>query len=269
VLTANPSTVSATRGGTVTLSAYVIDEGNNPIPNVPVTFTTSAGTLLIPRVVTDSNGEARTVLTTSRETRVRASVGAVDSNELTITANNAPSITLAAAPPTVAENVPVTFTYTVTADTGVALRSVYLDFGDRTSQLIGTSRTGSITHTYRSAGTYVVEAEVIDSNGEVGTSSVAVVVTAAPPLLATVAVQPNPARTNAQVTATLTLTNSTLTPLITGVTWDWGDGSQPQTAGPTLQHLYDRVATFSGTATVRLNDGRSTVAPFTVTVIAP
>ena len=168
MLTANPSTVSATRGGTVTLSAFVIDEGNNPIPNVRVTFTTTAGTLAIPRVTTDANGEARTVLTTSRETRVRASVGAVDSNELTITANNAPQITVTASPTTVAENVPVTFTYNVTADTNTALRSVFIDFGDGTSQPLGTARSGSVTHTYRSAGTYVVEVEVIDANGESG-----------------------------------------------------------------------------------------------------
>ena len=62
MLTANPSTVSATRGGVVTLSAFVIDEGNNPVPNVPVNFTTTAGTLAISRVTTDANGEARTVL---------------------------------------------------------------------------------------------------------------------------------------------------------------------------------------------------------------
>jgi hypothetical protein len=266
ILTANPSTVSATRGGTVTLSAFVIDEGNNPVPNVRVNFTTTAGTLAIPSVNTDANGEARTVLTTSRETRVRASVGATDSNELTITANNAPQISVTASPTTVAENTPVTFTWTITADTNTALRSVFIDFGDGQSQLLGTNRSGSISHTYRGARTYVVEMEVIDVNGEKGTSSTAVVVTPRPPLLATVAVQPNPARVNALATMTVTLTNSTLTPLITGVTWDYGDGIV-ENGSTTTNHVYTRQGDFPVRATVRLNDGSSTVGSLQVVVL--
>jgi hypothetical protein len=267
VLTANPSTVSASRGGVVTLSAFVIDEGNNPIPNVPVTFTTTAGTLAISRVTTDANGEARTVLTTMRETRVRASVGAVDSNELTITANNAPQITVTPSPSSVAENVPVTFTYHVTADTNTSLRSVFIDFGDNTSQLLGTARTGSITHTYRRAGTYVVEIEVIDANGERGTGSTAVVVTAAPPLLPTLSVQPNPARVNAATTVTLTLTNSSLTPLITGVTYDFGDNTAPENGSTSITHVYTRPGDFPLSAVVRLNDGRTATGTLRVVVL--
>jgi hypothetical protein len=267
VLTANPSTVSASRGGVVTLSAFVIDEGNNPIPNVPVTFTTTAGTLAISRVTTDANGEARTVLTTMRETRVRASVGAVDSNELTITANNAPQITVTPSPSSVAENVPVTFTYNVTADTNTSLRSVFIDFGDNTSQLLGTARTGSITHTYRRAGTYVVEIEVIDANGERGTGSTAVVVTAAPPLLPTLSVQPNPARVNAATTVTLTLTNSSLTPLITGVTYDFGDNTAPENGSTSITHVYTRPGDFPLSAVVRLNDGRTATGTLRVVVL--
>jgi hypothetical protein len=266
ILTANPSSVSASRGGTVTLSAFVIDEGNNAVPNVRVNFTTTAGTLAIPSVTTDANGEARTVLTTSRETRVRASVGATDSNELTITANNAPQITVTASPTSVAENTPVTFTYNVTADTNTALRSVSIDFGDGQSQTLGTNRSGSITHTYRGARTYVVEVEVVDANGERGTGSTAVVVTAAAPLLATVAVQPNPARVNTLTTATVTLTNSALTPLITGVTYDFGDGSLLETGGTSMTHVYTRQGDFRVVATVRLNDGRSTQGSLNVIV---
>jgi hypothetical protein len=268
VLTANPSNVSASRGGTVTLSAIVIDEGNNPVPNVAVVFTTTAGTITVPRVTTDANGEARTTLTTSRETRVRASVGATDSNELTITANNAPTITVTASPTSVAENVPVTFTYNVTADTNVALRSVNIEFGDGTSQTLGTARSGSVTHTYRRAGTFVVEVEVVDANGETGSGSTAVVVTPAPPLLPTIAVQPNPARVNALTTATVTLTNSSLTPLITGVDYDFGDNSAPVVNGSTTTtHVYTRPGDFPLRVTVRLNNGQSATGTLNVVVL--
>lgn len=267
ILTANPSNVSASRGGTVTLSAYVIDEGNNSVPNVRVNFTTTAGTLAIPSVTTDANGEARTVLTTTRETRVRASVGATDSNELTITANNAPQISLTVAPASVAENTPVTFTYNITADTNVALRSVFVDLGDGTSRSLGTNRTGSFQHTYRGARAYVVEAEVIDANGERGTTNTVVNVTPAPPLVASAAVQPNPARVNVSATITVTLTNTALVPLVTGVTYEFGDGSSNGSGSLTTQHIYERVGTFPLRATVRLNDGRTTVAPLDVVVV--
>ena len=199
---------------------------------------------------------------------MRASVGAVDSNELTITANNAPQITVTAAPTTVAENVPVTLTYNVTADTNTALRSVFIDFGDGQSQLVGTARSGSITHVYRRSGTFVVEAEVIDKNNEKGTGSTAVVVTPAPPLLAD---DLGPAEPGAHQRADD----------------DHGDADQQhadaadhgshlrlrrwlrraQNGSTTTTHVYTRVGDFPLTVTVRLNDGRSATGTLGVVVI--
>jgi PKD repeat protein len=65
----------------------------------------------------------------------------------------------------------------------------------------------------------------------------------------------------------LTLTNSTLTPLITGVTWEFGDNGQVENGSTTIQHVYTRVGEFPLKATVRLNDGRSATATTTVVVL--
>lgn len=257
VLTANPSSVSSSRGGSVTLSALVVDEGNNPVPNVQVSFTSTAGTLIATRVVTDTNGEARTVLNTNRETRVRALVGANESNEVTIVANNAPRITVTPSQGSVAEGTAVTFTFNITTDNNTAMRSVSIDFGDGEERNVGTQISGSIPHSYIGPGTYVVTVTGTDINGEVGTGSTAVVVTAAPPLVVGVTVSPNPTRVNTLTTVTATLTNSSLNPLISRVSYDFGDGSTPQQGGLTSTYVYTRVQEVTVRVTVTLNDGRS------------
>lgn len=75
IVSANPATVSAF-GGQTTITANVFDINGNPLPSAPVTFTTTAGTLTLPVVTTDKNGNAQTVLTTAQQATVTASVGA-------------------------------------------------------------------------------------------------------------------------------------------------------------------------------------------------
>lgn len=266
ILTANPSSVSSSRGGNVVLAATVVDEGNNPVPNVPVNFTASAGTLTLNRVNTDSNGTATTILNTNRQTTVRASIGAVQSNEITIVANTAPRVTVSATPTTAAENAPITFTTTITTENNTALSSGTIDFGDGTSQSIGTALSTPLTHSFRSAGTYVVTARVTDVNGEVGTGSTAVVITPAASLLANLVASPNPTKAETLTSFTVTLTNSTLTPNISRIVYDFGDGSDPQTTGTTTSHIYRRAQEVIAKATIFLNDGRSTVATAQVIV---
>jgi Bacterial Ig-like domain (group 1)/PKD domain len=266
VLTANPSSVSAVRGGTVNLSAFVVDEGNNPVPNVPVSFTTTAGTLSQTRVTTDANGEARTTLTTNRESQVRALVGATESNEVTITATNAPRISITPSPATIAEGQTVTFSYTITTDNNTAMRSVSIDFGDGERRDVGTQLQGTIPHTYREDGTFVVTITGTDINGEVGTGSTAVVVTPAPPLLVNVAVSPNPARVNMLTTITVTLSNAALAPNITSVTYDFGDGTPVISGSTSTTHVYTRVGDFTVRATVTLTDGRSATGSLRIVV---
>jgi protocatechuate 3,4-dioxygenase beta subunit len=266
ILTANPSSVSSSQGGNVVLQATVVDEGNNPVPGVAVNFTASAGTLTLSRVNTDNNGVATTILNTNRQTTVRASIGAIQSNEVTIVANTAPRVTVNAAPSTAAENVPITFTTTVTTDNNTAIRNGTINFGDGTSQSIGTALSTPLTHSYRSAGTYVVTATVTDVNGEVGTGSAAVVITPAPSLLATLAVSPNPTRVDQLTTFTVTLTNSALTPNISRVEYDFGDGNPPQNGSTTTTHIYRRVQEATAKVTIFLNDGRSTTTTAQVVV---
>jgi len=72
---ANPASVSAL-GGSTTITASVLDVNGNVLRQVPVSFTSSAGTLSSQLVITDLNGIAQTVLNTAQQATVTASVGA-------------------------------------------------------------------------------------------------------------------------------------------------------------------------------------------------
>jgi adhesin/invasin len=76
LLSANPSSVPSS-GGTVTLTATVLDANSNRVGNVAVSFSTTAGTLSTTTALTDANGEARVTLTTSSPASVTARAGTV------------------------------------------------------------------------------------------------------------------------------------------------------------------------------------------------
>ena len=73
-LVANPGTVTAT-GGNSAIVANVGDVNGNVLANVPVTFTTDAGSLSASVVNTDQNGNAQTLLTTNKTAKVTAAAG--------------------------------------------------------------------------------------------------------------------------------------------------------------------------------------------------
>jgi hypothetical protein len=162
-LVLSPSTLPS-RGGTADVLAVVTDDDNRRLSGVPVVFRATAGTLRDTQVTTDANGEARTTITTTRETTVRASVGtATDEQTLTVTAR--PQIRISAT----AQTNPLAFTFTVTATVEATnpIRSATISFGDGTSQSLGSfSGTVTISHVYEEPGTYVVTVVAIDSEGE-------------------------------------------------------------------------------------------------------
>lgn len=186
-----PSTVPQ-NGGTVTVSARVLDTANNPLPNVAVSFAVDQGTLSSSTAVSDANGIAQTTLTTNRVTKVTARVGGATPAEFSITVVTAPTVTIAAAGSTYVVGVPVAFTVTPSAvATANPIQSVVVDFGDGTSQTLnGITGPFGLTHTYDRANGYTVTATATDINGQRGVSSIAIVVSR---LLPTVTLTTNPA----------------------------------------------------------------------------
>jgi adhesin/invasin len=98
-VSANPTSLSAV-GGSTTIVATVVDTNGSLLVQVPVRFTTTAGSLSASVVDTDSAGAAQTVLTTTQEATVTATVaqgGSSGSGMVTVTLNR--TAALAVSPP--------------------------------------------------------------------------------------------------------------------------------------------------------------------------
>lgn len=164
-VSANPSSIPP-GGGTVSIIALVLDSTGNRLANVPVSFSTTAGTLSVTQATTDSNGEARVQLTTSENTTVTARAGTA-SGTLQITLSGA--ITLTVSPNSGTTS--TTFNFTVTPAQGAI--NVEVSFGDNTDINLGPITTPSnITHRYGTTGTFVIRATQTNTGG---TTSAAVV----------------------------------------------------------------------------------------------
>jgi adhesin/invasin len=154
---ANPGSVPAT-GGTVEIVATVTAQGGTsgstavpggPLAGIPVSFSTTAGTLSGAREVSDGNGEAKTRLTTDVAATVTATAGTKTGTVAVsvVTPVPTPQITLAG---TGAAATPVgqlfTFTATISNNTAVGSPIKYeWNFGDG---LTAETNGAIITHLY-------------------------------------------------------------------------------------------------------------------------
>ena len=166
-------------GGSVSVTALVLDSSGNPLPGVPVVFTTDFGTLSNANVTSDANGYATTNLITTRTAKVTARAGTATPAEFTVGVSVAPTVTIASTTATPTVGQPVTFTVTLPAAAAGAspIQSVIVDFGDGQTQVLGgVTGTFGLTHTYNVAGGYTVSARATDINGGVGVSSTSIVV---------------------------------------------------------------------------------------------
>ena len=238
-LLANPSALPAA-GGVVQLTAIVSDASGNRLSSVPVNFTTDAGVLTPTSATTDANGEARSALQTTAKARVTASVVGGTTSSLTATLDIpvrvGPTITISVPSASLVPGVPATFSVTVNAG-GAAVRSAMIDFGDGGRQSVSTSGISTVTHVYRSSGTYVVTAEAVDTAGESAEATASVSVQS---VVVTVSMTVTPATLTAGAPAEFAAI-ATTTPAgatIERYEWNFGDGSIATTSGPTTSHVY-------------------------------
>ena len=147
-VTANPAIVPWT-GGTVTIAASVSDAAGHRSNGVPVSFSTTEGTLAMSQVTTDATGLASTTLNTN----VAATVTATVSGTVAVCISPAP--TIAVTPTTAAPTVGGTTVLSVVtsvAPGGNPISSVTVDFGDGASASLGSlTGTASVSHVYSSA----------------------------------------------------------------------------------------------------------------------
>jgi len=292
IVSANPTLVPAL-GGVTAISAVVLDVNGNPLTSVPVSFSTTAGILNDALVNADQNGMAQTTLRTAQTATVTASVGATAPTtgtgggtttppatggtpgqaSGTVTVGVAAAPTLVITPPTTppSAGLPAVFSIVVTAATtnGTAVRDVTVNWGDGASQDLGAlSGTASVTHIFRTAGTYVITATVLDASGNSSQVSTSVAVIPVPRPTIIITPSPVPGHVGAQTTLGIQVT------LPTGIsvqdlTINFGDGSSADLGGATsasVPHVYTAVGTYTVTVTVLDTTGQITTGTTAVSI---
>jgi hypothetical protein len=270
---ANPASVGP-NGGPVELVATVVGEGGNGLRGIPVTFNADQGILSVQTVPTDTNGEARTVLTTAQKTSVTATAGTKTSSATTVDLRTGPGVTLTCAPSSgtgtncasiqAGAGNTATVIFTVSKAAGTSnLRDVTITFGDGTSQSVGNLAGGSatVTHTYggpsgSGSNSYTATALATDVNGETSSAGTSVVVAARAPLGVTVTATKGTA-SNGRVPVTLKANVTGATDVVE-YTWDFDDGSTATTSSSEVQHIYaENSAVRTVKVTVKTTDGRT------------
>ena len=257
-LRAEPATVPQS-GGSSQIVVTVADANGGPLSNAPVVFTTDNGSVSPGSATTDSNGEARTTLSTNRTSKVTATVGA-KSGDVTVTVVNAPTVAVSG-PATATAGLPANFTITPTVPTGGApMRDVVVNWGDGSApRSLGpiTSAT-TVSHTFDRADSYTVTATATDQTGQQGTGSFSVNVSRVLPTIQ-IACPAGGAFTNTPAAYTVTPPTTSSFP-IQNVTVDFGDGTSRnlgQITGPTsFTKTYTKPDGYTVTATVTDTNGQ-------------
>ena len=265
-VSASPGTIGSF-GGTATITALVLDASGNRLTNVPVSFSTTAGSLSASAVNTDANGEANVTLTTDRTATVTAASGG-KSATTTVTAAtaNSLSITLAPNPGTVGNPVVATVTPTVGANNTPP--RVTINWGDGSSPqdlgLLAGSRT--VTHVYATTGVFTVTGQAVTGT-ETAETSVAETVNPA----GGISVSANPTSGPTSTTFSFTITPATNGVTPQNVSIDYGDGTTAVnlgaiTSSTTVTHTYSATGAKTVVVTQTNTNGGTSTAAVVVTV---
>ena len=171
--------------------------------------------------------------------------------------NSTPRLTIQASPMSGVAPLSVGFTGSVAG--GCAPFHFNWEFGD------GAEGSGaSVTHVYRSAGSFPVQAEVIDSSGQGDEASLTIVVQGGSGVLS-VTVQAAPGAGTAPLSVLLwaNVTGGNLSSTF-ATTWKFGDGGSG--SGSPVAHSYLYPGTYVATATVKDSSGHSGSGNLSVTV---
>ena len=252
-MTANPATIPF-NGGSSTITATVVDSGGVPLASIPLTFSTSAGTLTSTAIKTDASGNAQTTLTTTGQAAsVKAAIGASGSASGDVGAGTTGTVSVAVAPrpqPVVSvtpglnptAQTPVTFTISAVpaANSGTTMQDVMINFGDGERFDLGAVSGMNIVaqHVYQFSGTYTVSVTAVDTGGGSGIATAVLVVAPQAPLSVAIAFAP-PIVAGANTIFTFTAAVMPATAVIASYRWQFGDGSALQTTtGNQVAHSF-------------------------------
>ena len=256
-------------GGSTLIVALVRDLAGNPLAGASVAFSASAGTMSSGVAVTDANGEARSTLTTSRETTVTATVGA-KSGETSVSVDGALGLTVSVAPDPPVAGRPATFTVAVTVPAGGNLvQKLQINFGDGETRTLAVASTGgstSVSHTYDDDDTYTVTVTVTDSANNTQTQQLVIAVSPAPPLTVSLTASDATLSKGQVVVFTATATTGSASVTVQRYEWTLGDGTTQSTSTNSISHSYGSNGQKLVKVRAIASDGSEGLAQLVVTV---
>lgn len=232
IVSASPQTLNSA-GGSAVISARVLNTAGSALSGVAVTFTADNGTLSSSTALTDGSGVASVTLTTSRETKVTATVSGDVKADVTVKVN--PRIGITITPPTTAPTAGLATTFQVAVASTSNVQNVRMEWGDGSSQNLGAiSGTTTVSHTYRDEGNYTVTAVATEASGEQATVSTAVQVLPQQPPSVTVTSSNNNPGLNETVILTASVSGASST--IQSYQWDLGGACASQSTATTTSN---------------------------------
>lgn len=258
-LTAAPTSVPA-NGGTAELSARVEDISGNPLFGVPVAFTTTAGNLTAGSALTNENGIAKVLLSTTAQATVTASAGGKVG---TVTINIRSRSTITLTPPAGSVFVGAAAIFTVTPGTAVALTGVTVNFGDGTpSRSLGAiSGSTTVVHFYEDDGVFQATVRGTDVDGGVAEAYGGVAV-----MPFTFSASGSPTSGALGTVFSFNVTGIPTSVPIDRYEWNLGDGTVRQTNTGNTTHEYLTRGTRTITVTVVPLYGSRKSATFQISV---
>ena len=259
-LTADPP-VLPVGGGAATLRVTALDENFNPLANIPVTLSTNAGQLNSSGnvIITNANGAAQDLLTTTETANVTAASGGVETSiTVHVETNEGPTASFVYSPTNPKVDEKVNFNASASKDPDGTIVSFRWDFGD------GHSDSGeTVSHRYKEAGTFAVVLVVQDNSGNRGTATQTVSVGEGSSPSASFVYSPaNPAENE---TIYFNASQSYDTDgTIESFDWDFGDGTTGK--GETITHKYGSSGSYTVLLKVTDDDGNIDTASQTVSV---
>jgi hypothetical protein len=217
----------------------------------------SSGTFTISAIVTDASGNKTPVSTT-----VLVNPAALG---LTITPPTTPP----------SAGLPAIFQVGVgTLPAGDVVRNIHLDWGDGSSQDLGSiSANTNVSHVYQAAGTYTVSATLTDTAGN--STSNSTTVTVIPVALATIIITPSvPTIHSATMNVSFQIQVTVPTGVtVTDVTINFGDGTSSDlgsvTGTITVVHGYSVPSGTPATITVKVTDSLNRTSQGQTTIVLP
>jgi hypothetical protein len=238
-VTANPQALPGV-GGSTQVSARVEDQQGNGLAGIPVSFSTTRGSLSDTTVRSGADGIATTTLTTTQEATVTASAGGSTAALTgTVTVTIRPRTTIAITTTATSATVAVPVTFTVTPSANSVITNVTVDFGDGRIADLGTiTGATTVSHPFRFQGVATVTARATDSDGAVGSSSIELAVA---PLNVVLSANPSQPSTHTPVSFTATLPAGAI---VDRFEWNFGDNTGTSTSSNQAVKSYPTVGTY-------------------------